>query len=224
MSSCSEALRWLLPKRLRSDRGGRAWRRGEGAQKFSAAVDALSLPTALALSSSSPRTSAPYPANMSDKVQLQDLSAEQEADRLLEEDDAQRNPNVLSHGLTQLEREENLPPPATSNQTSAVSRNVESPLESREGRSCPAPPRLDQTEPSVAHDPLRLRAWAGTWRLCVPDRVTPAACSATALSEPDPTERPRKLTSSRKSLPGQANPPRSHHCYLDRLELIRYFI
>ncbi|POY75547.1 hypothetical protein BMF94_1450 [Rhodotorula taiwanensis] len=65
---------------------------------------------------------------MSDKVQLQDLSAEQEADRLLEEDDAQRNPNVLSHGLTQLEREENLPPPATSNQTSAVKRIHPAPI------------------------------------------------------------------------------------------------
>lgn len=72
---------------------------------------------------------------MSDKVALQDLSAEQEADRLLEEDDhaarqqqhhtadagkhAQGN-DALHQGLEQLEEEENLPPPATQNQTSAV--------------------------------------------------------------------------------------------------------
>lgn len=75
---------------------------------------------------------------MSDKVALQDLSAEQEADRLLEEDDhayaarqqqhhtadtgkhAHGN-DALHQGLEQLEEEENLPPPATQNQTSAVS-------------------------------------------------------------------------------------------------------
>lgn len=75
---------------------------------------------------------------MSDIVALQDLSAEQEADRLLEEDDhayaarqqqhhtadtgkhAHGN-DALHQGLEQLEEEENLPPPATQNQTSAVS-------------------------------------------------------------------------------------------------------
>lgn len=58
---------------------------------------------------------------MSDKITLQNLSAEQEADRLLaEEDEASRN-NVLRDGLQQLEEEENLPPPATQNQTAAVS-------------------------------------------------------------------------------------------------------
>lgn len=58
---------------------------------------------------------------MSDKITLQNLSAEQEADRLLaEEDEASRN-NVLRDGLQQLEEEENLPTPATQNQTAAVS-------------------------------------------------------------------------------------------------------
>lgn len=58
---------------------------------------------------------------MSDKITLQNLSAEQEADRLLaEEDEASRN-NVLRDGLQELEEEENLPPPATQNQTAAVS-------------------------------------------------------------------------------------------------------
>lgn len=57
---------------------------------------------------------------MSDKITLQDLSAEQEADRLLEEDEASRH-NVLRDGLQQLEEEEHLPPPATQSQSATVS-------------------------------------------------------------------------------------------------------
>lgn len=65
---------------------------------------------------------------MSDKITLQNLSAEQEADRLLaEEDEASRN-NVLRDGLQQLEEEENLPTPATQNQTAAVKRIHPAPI------------------------------------------------------------------------------------------------
>ena len=73
---------------------------------------------------------------MSDKITLQNLSAEQEADRLLaEEDEASRN-NVLRDGLQQLEEEENLPPPATQNQTAAVSLPAPAPESCSASRRC----------------------------------------------------------------------------------------
>ncbi|GAA5882790.1 hypothetical protein JCM3774_006092 [Rhodotorula dairenensis] len=71
---------------------------------------------------------------MSDKISLQNLSAEQEADRLLEEDDARRHPSLhkptdaLEDGLDELEEQENLPPPATHNQTAAVKRMHPAPI------------------------------------------------------------------------------------------------
>ncbi|GAA5985586.1 hypothetical protein JCM10908_007032 [Rhodotorula pacifica] len=69
------------------------------------------------------------------KISLQNLSAEQEADRLLAEDDAHhpqsalnKHDDVLREGLDELEQEENLPPPATHNQTAAVKRIHPAPI------------------------------------------------------------------------------------------------
>ncbi|GAA6013185.1 hypothetical protein JCM10207_006198 [Rhodosporidiobolus poonsookiae] len=73
----------------------------------------------------------------SNKIALQDLTAEQEADRLLAEEEARttsggHNPQddaAFKAGLAELEEEENLPAPATAaNQTTAVKRIHPAPI------------------------------------------------------------------------------------------------